>query len=80
MSDPSLGELLDLLRSKGVRVFSGPHGIGSIHVEFGPAEVKDVPTKPVPDEEKCLCGCPVHAHVNGLCIFNCGPEKCAPPE
>jgi hypothetical protein len=88
VSDPTtLGGFLDMLRSKGVKSYSGPHPTADNHlavanqmsVEFGPV-VEPISKQKTPDEEKCLCGCPVYDHVNGACIRGCALEKCAGPE
>lgn len=81
LTDPqSLGALIDMLRKAGVRSFSGTLNDKPVSLELGPDIATPATSKPPTDEEKCLCGCPVHAHVNGLCIANCSPEKCAGPE
>lgn len=73
-----LGALLDLLRSKGVRVFrETEHGID---VEFEPTIIDHPDAKPAPDPDRCACGHMTHEHSNGLCLHGCEPEACAPPE
>lgn len=68
----TIGKLADMCRAKGVRVLDVP---GSIRMEL---EQTQAPTSPKPSSEPDICRCshPVHAHMNGLCIHGCEPEKC----
>lgn len=66
-----LTELLDLLKTKGVRVFRE----GDLHIEFGPPEQPADELKPPQVREACSCGHAVWEHTNGLCM-HCDPGKC----
>lgn len=71
-----ISRLLDLLKSKGVRAFSG---LG-IDVDLSAPDAGE-PTRMVTlDESKppeCPCGHAVWEHVNGLCSTCADPSKCA---
>mgnify|MGYP001557757233 FL=1 len=68
----TIGKLADMCRAKGVRVLDVP---GSIHLELEQVHAP-MSTKPAVDPDVCRCGHPEHAHMNGLCIHACEPEKC----
>jgi hypothetical protein len=82
MTDPPLDHLnalLDLLRSKGVRVYrETEHGID---VELEPTVIEHPDAKPAPDPDRCACGHMAHEHgPGGLCLHGCEPSACTPPE
>lgn len=67
-----LAKLLDLLVSKGVRVYRND----GMHIEFSAPEAEE--PKAAAGEgppETCKCGHAVYEHQNGLCL-HCDPEKC----
>lgn len=71
------GNLIDLLRSKGVKRFEG----GGFIIELGDAPnggaAETTPRKPPPSPfPLCTCGHALHAHVDGLCTEACEPERC----
>jgi hypothetical protein len=74
-----LSALLDLLRSRGVRVYrETEHGID---VEFEPTTIEHPDAKPAPDPDRCACGHMAHEHGDGgLCLHGCDPSSCSPPE
>lgn len=72
-----LPKLLDLLKSKGVRIFRD----GPLHIEFGAPEAAE-PTKMVTLDEgqkpaECPCGHQEWQHTNGLCVVCADPAQCA---
>ena len=74
-----LADILDLLRSKGVRIYrETAHGI---EVEFEPSIDPRPEAKPAPDPDRCACGHMAHEHGDGgLCLHGCDPSSCSPPE
>jgi len=74
-----LADILDLLRSKGVRIYrETEHGID---VEFDPPTVEHPDAKPAPDPDRCSCGHMAHEHgPGGLCLHGCEPSSCSPHE
>jgi hypothetical protein len=90
MPDPQLArlaEILDLLRSKGVRIYRGAVGLDSegrteqAEIEFEPTVIDHPDAKPAPDPDRCACGHMAHEHGDGgLCLHGCDPSSCSPPE
>jgi hypothetical protein len=90
MPDPQLdrlAEILDLLRSKGVRIYRGAVGLDSegrteqAEIEFEPTVIDHPDAKPSPDPDRCACGHMAHEHGDGgLCLHGCDPSSCSPPE
>lgn len=78
-----LSMLLDLLQRKGVKKYHGPwsaEALGSVELELSPAPDMTPAEKTTIDPDACRCGHPETAHTNGLCLFGCEIERCAPPE
>ncbi len=73
-----LARLCDVLRAKGVRVFT--NSSGGIHLEFGPPTEDSKPAAAGPDPDVCRCGHPNYAHTNGACLSGCNPENCVEPD
>jgi hypothetical protein len=78
-----VGKLCDVLRAKGVTAWKG----ADCEITLGPLPMPDV--KEAADAfradaegsaDKCRCGCPMHAHVNGLCAHGCAIEACLEPK
>lgn len=74
-----LGELLDILRSRGVSRFrDAVPGAAGFEVEF--FATTDITPEAAPtDEPRCACGHQAHEHGHGgLCLLGCEPDVCAP--
>ena len=82
-----LGEMIDLLRSKGVHRYKSAElatnggELARLEVELFPP-VDDTPeAKPGPNPDACRCGHLSHEHgPDGLCLHGCDIERCAPEE
>lgn len=83
-----LGSLIDLLRSKGVRVYresettADGEALANVEIELEPTVVEHRAEKqqPEPDPDICSCGHFAHEHQDGLCLRGCDAEACAPRE
>lgn len=77
-----LDTVLSKLRKHGVSEFC----FGALKVVFAeeppkPMDIQSVRAALQAEEpEKCRCGHPETAHVNGLCIHGCAIESCMPEE
>lgn len=85
----NLSMLLDLLQRKGVKRYAGPvlsarpdEGVCEtrVELELSPAPDMTPAEKTTVDPDACRCGHPETAHTNGLCLFGCEVDRCAPPE
>lgn len=73
-----LGALIDLLRSKGVRVYRASETTTELELE--PTVVEHRAEKQQPDPDLCSCGHLSHEHQDGLCLMGCDADACAPRE
>lgn len=83
MTEPeiaTIGKLIDLCRSKRVRVLAND-GF-RIELELEPVTEPEPKgsTKPAVDPSLCRCGHPEHMHTNGACLSGCTEDKCLAPE
>ena len=80
MSLGALGELVELLRTRGVRYYRE----GDVSLEFEastPPPARADSSGADEASETCRCGHGMHAHnQDGLCIHGCAVEVCAGPE
>ncbi len=82
MSHPLL-QMIDELKARGLRSFSGTLDGSPVVIEFGPPQERvSVDDKPVVsvDNEACRCGHAGFQHQIGLCLLGCDPEKCIEPD
>lgn len=75
----AISKLCDVLNAKGVRSFK-TDGFELVFNEPEDAEPAAPEPKPSVDPDLCRCGHFSHEHMNGLCLKDCAPEKCAGPE
>jgi hypothetical protein len=87
----TLEETLQLMAKYRVTKLAIPINDGGIQREHVIEMVHESPVMSVKDqaeqlrsmlgaeiEEKCKCGHPFFAHMNGLCVNGCSVEQCAP--
>lgn len=52
----------------------------SVTLELAPLVAPDDGKQPKPISENCACGCPLFAHINGLCGQGCAESLCTSQE